>query len=257
MRGRPSYLLIGWAGRRVNRLMSAKDEAIETSRDLRSYGRRRGRKASPRQQTLIEDLLPRLQLPLEAPAPAAFLNLKGRRFREVWLEIGFGGGEHLVWQAEQNPEILMVGCEPFMDGVAKVLDAVVSRDIDNIRLHTDDARAVLRWLQPQSIGRTFLLFPDPWPKTRHRKRRLVNSETVGALARVLRPGAELRLGTDIGDYAAQMLEVVQTSRAFAWQANRAADWRERPDDWPSTRYEQKAIREGRRCAYLRFRRAPE
>ena len=257
MRGRPSHLLIGSAGRRVNRLMSAKDEAIEPSRDLRSYGRRRGRKASPRQQALIEDLLPRLQLPLEAPAPAALLGLDDRRFREAWLEIGFGGGEHLVWQAEHNPEILMIGCEPFMDGIAKVLDAVANRDLANIRLQADDARTVLRWLQPRSIDRAFVLFPDPWPKTRHRKRRLVNSETVGALARVLRPGAELRLGTDIGDYAAQMLEVVLASKAFAWQANRAADWRERPDDWPSTRYEQKAIREGRRCAYLRFRRAPE
>ena len=182
----------------------------------------------------------------------ALLHLDGRPFREAWLEIGFGGGEHLVWQAEQNPEILMIGCEPFMDGVAKVLDAVTSRNISNIRVHADDARAVLRWLRPGSIDRAFVLFPDPWPKVRHRKRRLVNPETITALARVLRPGAELRLGTDIGDYAAQMLEIVLSSGAFAWQANRPCDWRERPADWPPTRYELKALREGRRCAYLRF-----
>ena len=125
-------------------------------------------------------------------------------------------------------------------------------DLKNVRLHADDARAVLRWLAPASIDRAFVLFPDPWPKMRHRKRRLVNSETIGELARVMRGGAELRLGTDIGDYAAQMLEVVEASGAFDWQARRPGDWRQRPDDWPQTRYEQKALREGRRCAFLRF-----
>ena len=225
-----------------------------SARDLRSYGRRRGRKASPRQQELIRDLLPRLQLPLHLPPPAGLSEFGGPGCRRVWLEIGFGGGEHLVWQAEQNPDVLMIGCEPFMDGVSKVLDAVASNGIGNIRLHADDARAVLRWLPPGSIDRAFVLFPDPWPKMRHRKRRLINAETVAALARVLRSGAELRLGTDIGDYAAQMLEVVLSSGAFDWSAGRASDWRQRPADWPSTRYEQKAIREGRRCAYLRFTR---
>ncbi len=226
------------------------------SRDLRSYGRRRGRKASPRQQALAEDLLPRLQLPLGPSPPDPLSTLGGTGCREVWLEIGFGGGEHLVWQAEHNPDVLLIGCEPFMDGVAKVLDAVTSRNIANIRLHPDDARAVLRWLQPGSVDRAFVLFPDPWPKARHRKRRLVNSETLAELARVLRPGAELRLGTDIGDYAGQMLEVALASGAFDWLANRPADWRERPADWPSTRYEEKGVREGRRCTYLRFVRRP-
>jgi tRNA (guanine-N7-)-methyltransferase len=225
---------------------------VDRSRDLRSYGRRRGRKASPRQQALATDLLPRLQVPLDTPPPEPLSMLGGPDCREVWLEIGFGGGEHLVWQAEKNPDVLLIGCEPFMDGVAKVLDAVATRGLANIRLHADDARAVLRWLRPGSIDRAFVLFPDPWPKARHRKRRLVNSETIDALARVMRVGAELRLGTDIGDYAGQMLEVVLASGAFDWQANRPADWRERPADWPSTRYEEKGIREGRRCAYLRF-----
>jgi tRNA (guanine-N7-)-methyltransferase len=224
----------------------------DRSRDLRSYGRRRGRKASPRQQALAETLLPQLQLPLAAPPPAPLTSLGSVGCAQVWLEIGFGGGEHLIWQAEHNPDVLMIGCEPFMDGIAKVLDAVATRSLTNIRLHADDARAVLRWLQPGSIDRAFVLFPDPWPKMRHRKRRLVNFETVADLARAMRVGAELRLGTDIGDYAGQMLEVVLASGAFDWQANRPVDWRERPADWPATRYEEKGIREGRRCAYLRF-----
>lgn len=237
--------------------MSASDSEMPPGRDLRSYGRRRGRKASSRQEALAEDLLPRLQLPLDIQAPVSLRTLGAGSFKEAWLEIGFGGGEHLIWQAEHNPDVLMIGCEPFMDGIAKVLDAVATRNLTNIRLHADDARAVLRWLQPGSIDRVFILFPDPWPKTRHRKRRLVNSETVADLARAMRAGAELRLGTDIGDYAGQMLEVVLASGAFDWQANRAADWRQRPADWPSTRYEEKGIREGRRCAYLRFlRRRP-
>jgi tRNA (guanine-N7-)-methyltransferase len=209
------------------------------------------------QQVLVQDRLPSLQLPLAAPAPSDLRTLGPAGCRKVWLEIGFGGGEHLLWQAEQNPDALMIGCEPFLDGVVKVLDVIDRRDIKNILLHADDARAVVRWLQAGSIDRAFVLFPDPWPKTRHRKRRLVNSETVAELARVLRPGGELRLGTDIGDYATQMLDVVLGSQSFDWMASRAADWRIRPADWPPTRYEQKAIREARRCAYLRFVRRPE
>jgi tRNA (guanine-N7-)-methyltransferase len=227
---------------------------VEEPRDLRSYGRRRGRKSSPRQQDLEETILPRLRLPLQAPPPVQLTSLGGANCRQVWLEIGFGGGEHLVWQAQRNPNTLAIGCEPFMDGVVKVLDAIERENLTNIRLHPDDARAVLRWLTPGSIDRAFILFPDPWPKLRHRKRRLVNSETSEDLARVMKPGAELRLGTDIGDYATQMLDVLQASDAFDWQASRPVDWRERPADWPPTRYEQKALREGRRCTYLRFTR---
>ena len=228
----------------------------EQARDLRSYGRRRGRKVSPRQQALWDTLLPRLRLRLEGPPPQHLAGLgarpEGGGCSQVWLEIGFGGGEHLVWQAEQNPGTLLIGCEPFVDGVVKVLDVIEQMALGNIRIHPDDARAVLRWLPPGSIDRAFILFPDPWPKQRHRKRRLVNFETIQDLARVLRPKAELRLGTDIGDYATQMLEAVLASGAFDWQARQPADWRERPRDWPPTRYEQKAQREGRRCCYLRF-----
>ena len=171
---------------------------------------------------------------------------------EIWLEIGFGGGEHLLWQAAHNPRVGLIGCEPFEDGVIKVLAAIASENLANIRIHPDDARPVLRLLPDASIGRAFILFPDPWPKKRHRKRRLLERETVADLARVLRREGELRVGTDDGDYASAILQVVLGSGAFAWTAQGAEDWRCRRPDWPKTRYEAKALQEGRRCYYFRF-----
>ena len=220
--------------------------------DLRSYGRRRGRKLSPRQTGLLTELLPRIAVELDAPAALPAPGLFAEPKRALWLEIGFGGGEHLVWQAKQNPDVGLIGCEPFEEGVVKVLTAIDEGNLQNIRLHMDDARDVLRWLPDAAIDRAFILFPDPWPKTKHRKRRLVNPVTLALLARVMRPGAELRLGTDIGDYARTMLVAMQATPAFKWTATCAGDWRQRPADWPETRYEQKAVREGRRSSYLRF-----
>ena len=186
----------------------------------------------------------------------------------MWLEIGFGGGEHLVWQARANPGVGLIGCEPFQDGVVKVLSAIEDRcsaipsptpgeggrALANIRVLADDARPLLRWLPSASIGRAFVLFPDPWPKARHRKRRIVSEATLGELARVLRPGAELRLATDDGDYAGAMLLAIGRQAYFQWTANGPDDWRRRPADWPATRYEEKALREGRRCYFLSFHR---
>ena len=220
--------------------------------DLRSYGRRRGRKPSPRQERLLGVLLPRVALDLASPVPSSATALFEPPKRQIWLEIGFGGGEHLVWQAQQNPDIGCIGCEPFEEGVVKVLTAIEEQHLGNIRLYPDDARAVLRWLPPASIDRAFVLFPDPWPKTKHRKRRLVNAATLALLARIMKPGAELRLGTDIGDYARTMLVAMQATPQFRWTAQCADDWRCRPADWPETRYEQKAVREGRKSSYLQF-----
>ncbi len=221
---------------------------------LRSYGRRRGRPLSARQQALMDGVLPRLALDLSQPPPQPLSGLFGTRAGviETWLEIGFGGAEHLLWQAERNPQAGIIGCEPFVDGVVKALDGIEARQLGNVRLHADDARAVLAWLPDASIARAFILFPDPWPKARHRKRRLVSSATLAALARVMRPGAELRVGTDIGDYARTILIAFQAELAFRWLAEHPDDWRVRPADWPETRYERKAITAGRRCAYLRF-----
>ena len=198
------------------------------------------------------DVLPRVSVPLDSAAlrdPAALFD---RRPTDVWLEIGFGGGEHLVWQAAHNPQAGLIGCEPFEEGVIKVLSAVATEHLANIRLLPDDGRPLLRLLPDASIGRAFILFPDPWPKKRHQKRRLLSPDTVTELARILRPGAELRIGTDIGHYAGVILRAVLGNGDFDWPVTGPADWRDRPPDWPQTRYEAKALREGRRCYYFRF-----
>jgi tRNA (guanine-N7-)-methyltransferase len=167
---------------------------------------------------------------------------------------GFGGAEHLIAQAKANPTVGLIGCEPFEEGVIKALGGIEAHGLDNVRVHPDDARDVLRWLPEASIDRAFVLFPDPWPKKKHQKRRLVNRQTLAALARVMKPGAELRIGTDIGDYVRSMMIEIAAEGSFAWLAARPDDWRVRPADWPETRYEQKAHREGRRCHYFQFRR---
>jgi tRNA (guanine-N7-)-methyltransferase len=173
---------------------------------------------------------------------------------EVWLEIGFGGGEHLAEQAERHPEIGFIGCEVFENGIVKLLGEVDHRGLSNIRVYPDDARPLLAALPPRSIGRVFVLFPDPWPKARHHKRRLIAPPTLDRLAEIMNDGAELRLATDDPSYLAWMLERTTAHPAFSWTARRAADWRERPADWPATRYEQKARKAGRIPAFLRFER---
>jgi tRNA (guanine-N7-)-methyltransferase len=223
-------------------------------RDLRSYGRRRGRKPSPRQAALLAQELPRVAIRISDPPPARLGELFAPTVTEVWLEIGFGGAEHLLWQARANPQVGLIGCEPFEDGIVKALSAIEQEELTNIRLHADDARPLLRWLPDASIARAFILFPDPWPKKRHHKRRLVSVPTLRDLARVMRPGAELRIATDIGEYARWILLAVRDQHSFSWTAQEPRDWRERGADWPPTRYEQKALSEGRRCAYFRFRR---
>jgi tRNA (guanine-N7-)-methyltransferase len=225
----------------------------ETAR-LRSYGRRKGHALSARKERLLHELLPTLRLPLDQPAPHPLTQLFPTGVGEVWLEIGFGSGEHLLWQAEHHAHVGLIGCEPFINGVASLLGGIEARELDVIRVHDGDARDVLAWLPPSSISRLFVLFPDPWPKTRHAKRRLLSPETVGEFARVLVQGGELRFASDSGDYAGQVLIALLTSGAFEWTALRAADWRIRPPDWPPTRYEGKALSEGRKPAYLSFRR---
>ena len=210
----------------------------------------------------MAELLPRVVLDLSGPAPepitglfAADRSATTSPVAEVWLEIGFGGAEHLLWQAGHHPSAGIIGCEPFVDGVVKALDGIEERGLANVRLYPDDARAVLAWLPPASVARAFILFPDPWPKARHRKRRLVSTATLDLIARVLHPGAELRIGSDIGDYLRTMLIAFQGRDDFRWLAAGPDDWRRRPADWPETRYERKAIAAGRTCAYLRFARA--
>ena len=222
--------------------------------ELRSFGRRRGRKLSDRQSHLLAEVATGVRPDLTGPPPATAAALFAGPVSSVWLEIGFGGGEHLVWQATHHPDVGLIGCEPFEEGVVKVLAHIDGHAITNIRVHPDDVRPLLRWLPAHSLDRAFVLFPDPWPKARHRKRRLVATPLLDQLARTLKAGAELRLATDIGDYARTMLVALMRHPSFQWTATGPSDWRTRPADWPPTRYEAKALREGRRCTYLRFQR---
>jgi tRNA (guanine-N7-)-methyltransferase len=220
------------------------------------WGRRQGPKLRPGRQALLETLLPRLSLDLPAEGrldPAGLFP----DARAIWLEIGFGGGEHLAAQAGAHPEVGLIGVEPFITGVAKLLSLIEEGGLTNVRILVDDARLLLSALPDASITHAFILFPDPWPKLRHHKRRIVSRSTVPELARVLRPGAELRLATDDADYARWMLEAVLAEPRFAWLAERAADWRERPPDWPATRYEEKARAAGRAPVFLRFERVTD
>lgn len=173
--------------------------------------------------------------------------------RPVWLEIGFGGGEHLLHQALENPGTGLIGCEPFINGVAMLLGKLRRRAVENLRLHPGDVRDLFDVLPDESIGRAFLLYPDPWPKKRHHRRRFVTPEYLEPLARVMAPGAELRVATDIPDYVRQTLEEVPRA-GFEWLAQRAENWRRPWPGWQPTRYEQKALREGRVPHYLTFRR---
>jgi tRNA (guanine-N7-)-methyltransferase len=223
-------------------------------RPLRSYGRRKAKPLSARKERLIGELLPRLRLDLSGPPPTALTELFQAPVNDVWLEIGFGSGEHLLLQAETHKDVGFIGCEPFINGLGTLLGAIEDRGVGTMRVHDGDAREVLTWLPKRSIGRVFLLFPDPWPKKRQLKRRLLCADTLAEIARVLRPGGAFRFASDNGDYAAQALRLARQSDLFTWTAERATDWRERPAEWPETRYERKAVSEGRKSTYLSFSR---
>lgn len=234
-------------------------ETRQPNREL-FYGRRRGRPLRSGQRERRATLLPLVSFDLPQHSRLDPLALFDAPPREVWLEIGFGGGEHLAAQAARHPEIGLIGCEVFENGVAKLLGDIERRGLTNIRIHPDDARPLLAALAPASIGRVFILFPDPWPKARHHKRRLVAPATLDRLAEIMTDGAELRLATDDPGYFSWMLEHTTNHPAFAWTARRPADWRARPDncpdDWPATRYEEKARKAGRVPGFLRFMRRP-
>ena len=219
------------------------------------YGRRKGHRLRPGRQRLLDELLPRLQVQLPEGGTLDPASLFAPRPERIWLEIGFGGGEHLAAQAAAHPEVGLIGCEPFIGGVARLLSLLAAQGLTNIRLFTDDARLLLQVLPDACLERIFVLFPDPWPKTRHHKRRIVNAATAAEFARLLRPGGEVRLATDDMGYARAMLLALRARPELQWRARRAADWRERPADWPGTRYESKALTAGRACVYLRFVRA--
>jgi tRNA (guanine-N7-)-methyltransferase len=225
----------------------------ETRRNF--YGRRKGKSLRPAQKRDLEhlkDLSPGAVTRDENPDrtqlnPASIFGGD----TEIWLEIGFGGGEHLVHQARNNPNIGFIGCEPYINGVAMLLGKIRDARLDNLRLHPGDARDLLDVLPDASLSRVFLLYPDPWPKKRHHRRRFVTPEHLIPLSLKMKPGAILRIATDIDDYVRQALEEVPKC-GLHWQAERASDWKEPWPDWITTRYEAKALREGRVPTYLTF-----
>jgi tRNA (guanine-N7-)-methyltransferase len=245
------------------------------------YGRRKGPALSAHQSGLLETLLPELSLNIEAGRdPRDYFDTP---VNDVWLEIGFGAGEHIHWQAEHNPNIGMIGAEPFVNGVAKLLSKLSlspgtggagrgegvskaseaftapsplpsppQRGRGNLKIHMGDAREIIEALPDASLGRVFILFPDPWPKTRHHKRRFVQTAMLDSLARVMKPGAELRFASDDAPYLDWTLERLMAHPAFEWMAKRAEDWKTRTEDWPQTRYEAKQLHGV--PGFLRFKR---
>lgn len=221
----------------------------------RTFGRRQGRRLRPGQQALLRDLLPRLEIDLPDDGRALDLAaLFGRSPERVNLEIGFGSGEHLAWQAARDPAAGFIGAEVFLNGVVGLLRLAGNGGLENLRIHHGDALGLIAALPEASLDRVFILFPDPWPKLRHHKRRLVQPEVLDRLAAIMKDGAELRMATDHGEYLRWSLARLTGHPDFDWLARRPGDWRERPADWPATRYEMKALGEGRRPAFLRFRR---
>jgi tRNA (guanine-N7-)-methyltransferase len=215
----------------------------------RLYGRRQGHALRAGQAALVEELLPRLAVPKDGPLDARRLFGDDRPMQ---LEIGFGAGEHLAAQAEAAPGIGFIGCEPFLNGVVGALGHVRDRDLGNVRLHMGDALEIVERLPDASLDRVYLLHPDPWPKTRHAKRRMMNHGPLDLIATKLKPGGEFRLGTDDPTYCRWSMMVMNQRRDFAWQAREPRDFLTRPDDWPETRYERKARRQGHEVWYFRY-----
>ncbi len=204
------------------------------------------------QQRLLDELLPDLAIRLPTQKPLDLAALFGGARVGYWLEIGFGGGEHLAWQAARHRAIGLIGCEPFVNGVVAALGHIQAAGLANVRLWPDPVLPLLEALPDAAFGRIFVLFPDPWPKLRHRKRRLVQRPVLDLLACLLVDGGELRIATDDPDYRRWILAETLDHGAFEWSARRPADWRERPPDWPPTRYELKARAAGRDSVFFRF-----
>ncbi|KZL19596.1 tRNA (guanine-N(7)-)-methyltransferase [Pseudovibrio axinellae] len=221
------------------------------------FGRRVGKPASPRQSQLLQDVLPALALDLTQTPPADLAELFPVPVKSVCLEIGFGGSEHLIHRAQENPEIGFIGCEPFSTGIIKAVTSIETLGLKNIRLYDDDAGKLLDWLPAASLDMAYQLYPDPWPKKKHWKRRFVNQINLTRIARALKPGCEYRFASDIDTYVDWTLSHCRQHPAFEWSAECPSDWRTPWQNWPGTRYERKAHRERRIGRYLTFLRVEE
>lgn len=218
---------------------------------IQTFGRRRGRRLRPNQQALLQDLLPRLKI-AETEGQLNPRELFGPGIRDYRLEVGFGGGEHLADQAAHHPEVGFIGCEPYLNGIVALLRKVKASKLPNVRVWPADARGLLPRLPDHCLSRVYVLFPDPWPKARHHKRRLISPPFLDALARVMMPGGELRVASDDPDYIVWILERLTGHPEFRWLARRPADWRRPPPDQIATRYGQWAQTEGRQSVYFSF-----
>lgn len=221
-------------------------ETLPTPGRPRLYGRAKGRPLRRIQQGLMDRLYPEIKI---GDDPLSGLE----SFKEIWFEIGFGGSEHLIWQAGHNPDVAVMGAEPFLNGVAKAVASVDELCLKNVRLYQGDGRDILDALPDGSLDAMFVLFPDPWPKARHNKRRIITPEFLDTIHSKLKSGGRFRFASDIIDYVDWALTRIHTHGGFDWPVTQMSDWRERPADWPETRYEAKAKREGRPCHYFEFR----
>lgn len=218
------------------------------------FGRRKGKALRERQAEGMATLLPQLKLDLQAQAPASLAELFPAQVENIRMEIGFGGGEHLIHRAQENPTTGFIGVEPFVNSMAKLITRVEDLGLKNIRVYDDDATQVLDWLPEASVGRIDLLYPDPWPKRKHWKRRFVSQVNLDRFHRVLKPGGVFCFASDIDTYVNWTLIHCRDHGGFAWQAEQSSDWLTPFAGWPGTRYENKARREGRSSAYLTFKR---
>lgn len=219
------------------------------------FGRRKGKPLSRSQHTLMQNLLPILKIDVSGESGIDPIDLFQVKYANCWLEIGFGSGEHLIHLLNENPDVGIIGCEPYVSGLAKILKRIEScKFTGRVRLFDGDATLLLDSMEPASMGRIYLLYPDPWPKRKHWKRRFVSRTNLEKLARVMKTGAELRIASDIDSYSDWILQHIHANSDFEWTARCSADWRKPWQDWPSTRYEAKALREGRHPTYLVFRR---
>ncbi len=227
---------------------------IKNRDHLRSFGRKRTKRLQGARQMRLEALLPALRVPLTGVQPLYPHTLFSPSPSRIWLEIGFGGGEHLAAQAAKHPDVGFLGCEPFLDGVSKLIACVHEQALTNVRLLDDDVRLLLERLPDACLDKVFILFPDPWPKARHHKRRLINTALLRMLARVMKSGAMLCMVTDDADYAQWILLHSLAASDFSWTARAPEDFTQPPAGWVQTRYQQKAVAAGRSPCFLLFER---
>lgn len=225
---------------------------LENILGSRVYGRRSGKSLKKTSALRFDQYYPKYSIELNDKGGLDYENLFSHNPEKFWLEIGFGKGEHLSVQAKNNPNVGIIGCEPFINGVSGLIDHMDREKLENIRFYMDDARLLMDALPDEFLSRAFILFPDPWPKKRHHKRRIVSVGNIKVLSRLLKDGAELRIATDHHDYCRWIIARLLENPDFIWPAEHPDQWHKRTQDWPATRYEKKALKEGRKSSYLTF-----